>query len=323
MLARGIEIARGAVNQSRLRLSAVAVDLQLGALARKTARRDGADNSRCDRRKAPCRPSSVSSLLWIRQQIGFAALAARDHRLVRDHAAAVFRFVQPPDCRLCSRQQLELFRRVQVIDLAVEGAVAVDEHDGLRPLEARTGDPAGTVIRAGPIEPGRRADVLDVLRAAVAAQQEALLQHGRKQVLGEVERPRRDPPGRKRVPAHPVKGGIHQVRVPARGVMRIGMKADHPLLGVDLHQVRILRVVVRVQEQGRRGGRRPGMECVEALQVDFQHRIAVHHQEFRREPLEDRQGCPAVPRGSPSSTHASPRPQFPFAAQNSTICPAA
>ena len=73
--------------------------------------------------------------------------------------------------------------------------------------------------------------------------------------------------------------------------MRVGMETSNATVIVNIHQVGILWMIVGMKKQRRSHFIDLPVEIMKAGQIDFQHGIAVHHQELIRKPIEYRQRC--------------------------------
>jgi len=226
--------------------------------------------------------------------VGLGALAARYHGLVGNHHHAVAARSQQLDGLGCAGDQLELFGPRHVAGLLVDRAVAIEENSRPREAEIASGDGAVTQVGFHAAQPLGRAGVFHVLRATIAIQMHALCEQPRKDVFGEIERPGGPASPAQRPGLQNVKRRIHLIGKRGTFRMRVAVNGQDAAVFAGLHQVRVPRVVVGMQEERRfdAAGRVRGKE---ARQVHIHHGVAVKDEELLRQLVNCgnyRAGCP-------------------------------
>ena len=180
---------------------------------------------------------------------------------------------------------------VDVAHLVGQRPVPVDEYRPLwraqrtplhhTPLEFR----ADTVIAIG------RANILDVFRTVIAKEFAPSREHCGKQIFAEVQANGFVFPRTQRLFVNHIQPGIHPVLKKFVRRMWPPMKSPNPTTRIRFDQIRIERVIVRMQQQ-RRISAALLVSFPNSRKVDVHHRVAIEHDELFRKRVEPGQNRP-------------------------------
>ena len=279
-----IEIATGGFEQSGARFPAFAGNFQIRPLAREATVRmmravvDGIEESSLF-------AEFPFQLAVDGGEIGFCRFAARDDGLVGEDHQAESRVAKFSKSRADTRQNFEIFRRSEKSAFLIERAIAVEENRRREAGGRGDRDFARLPVRFHLEKAFRCSHVLGIFRCAVGEDTGLAVEQTLHDVLDEVRFARGTNPRGERVAPDDVECGVYEIRKELPFRMRVGMNGVNPAGGIRLDEIRVMRMVVRV-DHGGEIGIAPQVGATNFQKVHGAHDVAVENKKVIRQKRE-------------------------------------